>query len=143
MEIDFNLAFELKDVIVNSFKETKKFKELNVQNKELNDIVTDTDLYMEKKIVNALQKWFPNHSICSEECGNINKDSEYEWLIDPIDGTINYSNGLPMYSTSIALRKKGEAIFGVIYDYTNDKLYYVIKNQGAYCNYLKVWFHFV
>jgi len=134
MEIDFNLAFKFKELIINSYNEARNINDINIQNKELNDIVTDVDLFMERKIVNAIQEWFPNHSINSEECGNISKSSEFEWLIDPIDGTINYSKGLPMYSTTIALRKNGETIFGIIYDYTSDRFYYAIKNQGAYCN---------
>lgn len=134
MEIDFNLISRLKELIISSFNDAQKINNINVQKKEFNDIVTDVDLFMEKKIVNSLREWFPNHSIDSEEFTNINKDSEYEWLIDPIDGTINFSNGIPMFSTTMALRKNNEAILGVIYDYTNEKFYYALKGEGAYCN---------
>lgn len=72
MEIDFNLIFKLKELIINSYNEAQKIHDLNIHKKELNDIVTDVDIFMEKKIVSALQEWFPTHSIDSEEFTNIN-----------------------------------------------------------------------
>ena len=67
-----------------------------------------------------LKEWFPEHTIYSEECGEISKKSEYEWLIDPIDGTINFAAGLPLFSTSIALKKNNETIFGIVFDYNQN-----------------------
>ena len=138
MEVNFDLAEKLKQVVIKSYEESKEIGELKIKNKELNDIVTDVDIFMEKKIVSKLQEWFPEHSIYSEEIGELHKDSEYEWLIDPIDGTINFSSGIPMFSTSIALRKNQETIFGFIYDYTQEKCYYAIKDKGAYCDGKKI-----
>lgn len=138
MEIDFNLVEKLKEVVVNSYEESKKIGDLRIENKELNDIVTAVDIFMEKQIVSKVKEWFPEHSIYSEEMGKLNKKSEYEWLIDPIDGTINFSSGIPMFATSIALRKNQDTIFGFIYDYTQEKCYYAIKNKGAYCNGKKI-----
>ena len=107
---------------------------LNIKNKELNDIVTDVDIFMENKIVTAIKGWFPNHSIYAEESGDFNKESEYEWLIDPIDGTINFASDIPLFATSVALRKNGDTILGIIVDYSQDDVYYCIKGQGAFCN---------
>ena len=134
MEIDFNLTEKLVEIIKASYNEAKEIKNKNIQNKELNDIVTDIDIFMENKIVSIIKEWFPSHSIYAEESGNINKESEYEWLIDPIDGTINFASGIPLFATSVALRKNGDTILGIIIDYSQDDVYYCIKGQGAFCN---------
>jgi myo-inositol-1(or 4)-monophosphatase len=134
MNIDKEFVEILKDLVVTLYNEAKEINNLNVVNKELNDIVTDIDLYMEKGIVKKLQEWFPEYSIYSEEMGECNKKGEYEWFIDPIDGTINFVSGLPLFTTTMALNKNGETIFGFIYDYTRNDLYYAIKGEGAYCN---------
>ena len=133
MEIDFNLVNEFKETILKSYNEALNLDK-NVRNKELNDIVTYVDIYMETKIIEKIQELFPEHSIYAEEKGEILEKSEYVWYIDPIDGTINFANGIPLYSTSIALKKNNETIFGFIYDYSSEKCYYAIKGKGAYCN---------
>lgn len=133
MDIDYSLVDELKKTIINSYNEAIKLKK-NVRNKELNDIVTDVDIYMETKIIEKIKELFPSHSIYSEEKGEIIGESDYTWFIDPIDGTINFANNLPLFSTSIALKNKEETIFGFIYDYSNQKCYYAIKGQGAFCD---------
>lgn len=134
MEIDFNLINKLIELIKKAYDEAKEIKNKNIQNKELNDIVTDVDIFMENKIVAAVKEWFPNHSIYAEESGKVNKESEYEWLIDPIDGTINFASEIPLFATSVALRKNGDTILGIIFDYSQDDVYYCIKGQGAFCN---------
>jgi len=134
MEIDIKVVNRFAGLLKDSYEESKKIKNRNIANKELNDIVTDVDVFMENKIVEAIKMWYPNTSIISEECGEINKNSEYEWLIDPIDGTINFAAGIPLFSTSIALQKNGETIFGIIVDYSLDDIYYCIKGKGAFCN---------
>ena len=131
--ISFDLVNEFKSTVIKSYEESKKL-EININKKELNDIVTDVDLYMERKIIEKIKQYFPNSSIYSEEKGEILGDSEYVWLIDPIDGTINFANDLPLFSTSIALKKNEEIVFGFIYDYSREKCYYAIKGKGAYCN---------
>lgn len=105
MEINFDFIEKLKEKVLKIYEESKKIKNLSIKNKERNDIVTDIDIFMEERIVEMLKEWFPEHTIYSEECGEISKKSEYEWLIDPIDGTINFAAGLPLFSTSIALKK--------------------------------------
>lgn len=105
-----------------------------VDKKEGNDIATFTDRYMEKRIVEAIKKRYPDHRFIGEEYGESDGQSEYDWLIDPIDGTINYAAGIPMFGTSIALRKNGEAIYGLIIDWPNDNVYYGIKGAGSFKN---------
>ena len=137
MNVDFELAKELKKLILKTYEEALKLDK-NVRNKELNDIVTDVDIYMETKIINKIREWFPEHAIYSEERGEISGDSEYVWYIDPIDGTINFAAGIPLFSTSIALKKNDETIFGLVIDYNQNDTYYSFKGEGAYCNEEKI-----
>ena len=95
MNLDYNLVNELKEIILKSYNEALKLDK-NVRNKELNDIVTDVDIYMESKIIGKIKEIFPEHSIYSEEKGEIIGESEYTWFIDPIDGTINFAAGIPL-----------------------------------------------
>lgn len=134
MKIDFEFIDRLIEVVKNAFEHSKTIEDKNVKNKELNDIVTDIDIYMEKEIVSFISKTFPSHSIYSEEIGEDTKSSEYQWLIDPIDGTINFASGIPLFATSIALRKNEDTILGVILDYSQNDTYYCIKGKGAFCN---------
>lgn len=119
----------VKKVYRNSLKENL----FEVEKKELNDIATATDKYMEKHIIEEIKKKYPNHKFIGEEFGEENKTSEYEWLIDPIDGTVNFASGIQMFGTTLALRKNKETVFGVIFDWPNNKIYYSIKGKGAYC----------
>lgn len=132
MNIDYNLVNELKEVILRSYDEALKLDK-NIRNKELNDIVTDVDIYMETKIIEKIKELFPDHAIYSEERGAISGESEYVWFIDPIDGTINFAAGIPLFSTSVALKQNDETIFGLVIDYNQDDVYYAFKGQGA-CN---------
>ena len=134
MQLNFDLIQELIETVKKAYKNSNKLKEKNIKNKELNDIVTDMDLYMENEITLFISNKFPQHSIYSEEIGEDNKQSEYQWLIDPIDGTINFASGIPLFATSIALRKEGDTIFGIIFDWNQDDVYYCLKGQGAFCN---------
>ena len=99
------------------------------------DICTNADIDSEEYIIKEIKQNFPNHSIISEEMGERNTDSEYLWVIDPLDGTTNFAHNLPIFSVSIGLVKKGEGtICGVVYNPAADKLFYAIKNQGAFLN---------
>lgn len=133
MDIDINLVKELKSIIVQAYEEALKLNN-HVMKKELNDIVTDVDIYMESKIINKIKEWFPEHSIYSEEKGEIIGNSEYVWFIDPIDGTINFASKIPLFTTSIALKKNDKTILGFVYDYSQKDVYYAFFGKGAYCN---------
>ena len=134
MNIDFDLIEDMKEKILKIYEDSKKIKNIDVENKEGNDIVTAIDLYMEKNIIKVIKEMFPEHSIYSEECGEEINESEYEWFIDPIDGTINFAAGIPLFSTSIALKKNEEAILGIVFDYNQNDVYYALKGKGAFCN---------
>jgi len=99
-----------------------------------NNLVTEIDKKAENCIINFIEKEFPNHSILAEESGQSNRNSEYMWVIDPLDGTTNFAHRLPIFSVSIGLRKNRETIYGVIYDVMQDKIFAAEKNSGAFCN---------
>jgi len=98
------------------------------------DIATEADLGSEKIIVDLIKENFPKHSILSEEMGIEDNSSEYTWIIDPLDGTIFFSRGLPLFSISIALKYKKEIILGVAYVPVMDELFTAEKGKGAFLN---------
>ena len=106
-----------------------------VQGKEGRDIVSEVDKFMERELVKGLKRFYPNHTFIGEEFGTQNQHGgEYEWKIDPIDGTINFVAGLPLFSTTLALRRKKETVMGVVFDWTNKDIYWAIKGKGAFRN---------
>ena len=118
-------------VLIRDFGEVEK---LQVSNKGPSDFVTNADLKTEKIIIEELKKAKPHYSILSEEKGaEKNKDSK-TWIIDPIDGTINFLHGIPHFAISIALRDDKEIIAGLIYDPIKDEMFYAEKNNGAFFN---------
>lgn len=133
-DLSFNDINEIIDVVKKAYQELNNINDKNIKNKELNDIVTDVDLFMEKRIVSFINEKWPQHSIYSEEIGNDEKNSEDQWFIDPIDGTINFASGLPLFATSIALRHNRDTIFGIIFDWSANDVYYTIKGKGSFCN---------
>ncbi len=96
--------------------------------------VTDIDLAAEKKIFSILRKYFPDHGILSEESAPKIGSSEYRWIIDPLDGTINFAHGLPMSAVSIGLEKSGRMIIGGIYNPMIGELFLTEKGKGATLN---------
>lgn len=98
------------------------------------DLVTQVDVRSETLIVDLLKTRFPDHGILAEERGSIRAESDYLWIIDPIDGTTNYAHSFPIYSVSIGLEYKGEVIAGVIYDPNLDELFTAEKGKGAFLN---------
>ena len=119
-------------ILIRDFGEIEK---LQVSKKGPRDFVTNSDLKVEKIIIEELKKARPNFSIISEENGiENNKDLENTWIIDPIDGTINFLHGIPHFAISIALKKNDEIISGIIYDPIKDEMFFAEKNNGAYFN---------
>ena len=108
---------------------------LQVSKKGPKDFVTNADIKAEKVIIEELKKARPNYSIISEENGvEKNKDESNFWIIDPIDGTINFLHGVPHFAISIALKSNNEIVCGLIFDPIKDELFYAEKNNGAYFN---------
>ncbi|MGD9900936.1 MAG: inositol monophosphatase [Spirochaetales bacterium] len=111
-----------------------KTTNVEVKDKGENDLVTNCDLAVEKYIIGEINKHYPNVPIVSEEFNSKAVLSSECFTIDPIDGTVNFANGLPAWSIQIAYRKNNETVVGVIYIPTLNELYYAVKGQGAYLN---------
>ncbi|MFC1809648.1 inositol monophosphatase family protein [Candidatus Omnitrophota bacterium] len=120
----------------------KKYYNTNfvVNTKETSfDRVTVADTESEKVIVDMIKQCFNDHNILAEENKYEGTPSEYTWVIDPLDGTNNFSFGLPIFCVSIALAKHGKPIVGVIYDVSRDELFYAGKGKGAFLNGEKIF----
>jgi myo-inositol-1(or 4)-monophosphatase len=96
------------------------------------DLVTEYDRKSEANIVSHLQAAFPDHAIRGEEGTRLNSGAEYEWLIDPLDGTTNFAHGLPIFSVVLCLLQNGDPIVGVIYDPSRDELFTATHGGGAF-----------
>jgi len=116
-----------------------KSKNLQVSNKEgINNLVTEADHAAEKAIIDTIKENFPDHYILSEEAGELVMDSEYKWIIDPIDGTVNYAHGIPICCVSIALEQHGQMIMGAIFNPFMKEFYFAEKGCGASMNEEKI-----
>ncbi len=102
------------------------------------NLVTEVDKASEKLITGFVKKKFPSHGILAEEGSSFNKESEFLWVIDPIDGTTNFAHGLPIFSVSIGVQKNGKTIAGVVYDVMNDITYSAELGSGAFANSEKI-----
>ena len=119
-------------ILIRDFGEIEK---LQVSKKGPNDFVTNSDLRVEKVIIDELKKAKPHYSIISEENGvENNKDRNNTWIIDPIDGTINFLHGIPHFAISIALKSKEEIISGIIFDPIKNEMFFAEKDNGSYFN---------
>ncbi|MDR3592522.1 MAG: inositol monophosphatase family protein [Negativicutes bacterium] len=96
------------------------------------DLVTEIDRKSEQLIVAFITKHYPEHGILAEESGRNAKESDFLWIIDPLDGTGNYIQGLPIFAVSIALQYKGETLLGAVYAPMTAQLFTAIRGQGAY-----------
>ena len=103
------------------------------------DLVTKADIESEKFIIKKIQEAYPKHSILSEEKGELLSESGYLWVIDPLDGTTNFTHSLPIFAISIGLVKKGEGtVCAVVYNPAANKCFYAEKNRGSYLNNKKI-----
>ena len=119
-------------ILIRDFGELEK---LQVSKKGPLDFVTNSDLKTEKIIIEELKKSRPDYSIVSEEIGiKINKDKKNTWIIDPIDGTVNFLHGIPHFAISIAHKSENEIISGLIFDPIKNEMFYAEKNNGAFFN---------
>jgi len=110
-------------------------KEFIISNKEgVNNLVTEADHASEKAILDTIREQFPGHYIMSEEAGEIVMDSQYKWIIDPIDGTVNFAHGIPICCVSIALEQNGKMIMAAVYNPLLNEFYLAEKGKGATLN---------
>ena len=108
---------------------------LDVQRKGQNDFVSEIDLAAERDIIETIRKHYPDHAVLAEESGHSegrgNADSEFVWIIDPLDGTTNFLHGFPQFSVSIAVQRRGRIEHGVVYDPLRQELFTTSRGEGA------------
>jgi myo-inositol-1(or 4)-monophosphatase len=122
-------------------KELQRFfnGDFKISNKDgVNNPVTEADHAAEKAIFEVIKKDFPGHFILSEEAGEIKMDSGYKWIIDPIDGTINFANGIPICCVSIGVEYEGQMIMGAVYNPLMNEFFFGEKGKGASLNDKKI-----
>ena len=132
LNIMIKAAEKASKSVIRDFGEVEK---LQVSKKGPKDFVTKSDKHVEKILIEELSKSKKNYSFVTEESGIINnKDKENIWIIDPIDGTMNFLHGIPHFAISIAFKSKNEIVSGLIFDPIKDEMFFAEKNKGAYLN---------
>ena len=114
-----------------------KVDSLTIDTKQHNDFVTEVDRSAEQEVISVLRKAFPDHSILAEESGASdarNGSDEFQWVIDPLDGTTNFLHGFPQFAVSIALKHKGRLDQAVVYDPISQELFTASRGEGAMLN---------
>ncbi|MCY4164579.1 MAG: inositol monophosphatase family protein [Gammaproteobacteria bacterium] len=110
-----------------------RIESLTVRSKSPNELVTEVDEAAERIIVDHIRNGYPDHAFLGEE-GGARGDSEFEWIIDPLDGTTNYIHRFPVFCVSVALRRQGELQLGVIYDPLRQEMFTCTRGGGARLN---------
>lgn len=109
--------------------------DFKISNKEgVNNLVTEADHAAEKAILEVIKSHFPDHQILAEESGEMIQDSTYKWIIDPIDGTVNFANGIPLNCVSIGIEKEGEMVLAAVYNPHINEFFFAEKGKGATLN---------
>jgi myo-inositol-1(or 4)-monophosphatase len=107
---------------------------LNVTAKNRNDFVSEADVQTEREIIQILRKTYPNHGILAEETGEQPGQDEYQWVIDPLDGTTNFLHGIPHFAVSIAFRHRNRLEAGLVYDPIRQEMFTASRGEGAQVN---------
>jgi myo-inositol-1(or 4)-monophosphatase len=123
------------DIIVRNMDRLDRLKVVTKQN---NDFVSNVDHMAEQAIIATLKHAYPDHGILAEESGTQSESSEFQWIIDPLDGTTNYLHGFPQFAVSIALKHKNRLEVGVIYDPVSQELFTAMRGDGAKLNDKKI-----
>ncbi|MBI5373489.1 MAG: inositol monophosphatase [Sphingobacteriales bacterium] len=109
--------------------------EFKVSNKEgVNNLVTEADHAAEKAILSVIKSHFPGHQVLAEETGEIRQDSDYKWIIDPIDGTVNFAHGIPLNCVSIGIEHGGKIVMAAVYNPHLGEFFFAEKGKGATLN---------
>lgn len=109
-------------------------RDFSIQHKSRKDLVTSADHASEAYLIETIRKAFPEHAINAEESGELGGEADHKWFIDPLDGTINYAHGIPIYCVSIGYASKGVMTLGVVYDPNRDECFCAERGQGASLN---------
>lgn len=131
----------LKNTLIEAAKagaaEIQRFfnNDFKISNKEgVNNLVTEADHASEKAILQVIKSAYPDHYILSEEVGEIKQESDYKWIIDPIDGTVNFAHGIPLNCVSIGVEHKCEIVLGVVFNPHMNEFFLAEKGKGATLN---------
>ena len=111
-----------------------KVRNIEVKQGEVRNLVSEIDKGSEERIISIIRRHYPSHAILAEEGGGGTTSGDIKWIIDPLDGTTNFLHGVPIFSVTIAIERKGEIIGGVTYDPNTDELYTAEKGSGAFVN---------
>ena len=130
INIAIRAARSAGNILLRYFEHTET---LTITEKSKNEFVSEVDKAAEEAIIEVLRKAYPDHSILGEESGS-HKGNEYQWVIDPLDGTTNYLHGQPQFSVSIALKYRDQLEHGVIYDPLREEMFSATKGSGAFLN---------
>ncbi len=132
---------EIKEVLLEATKAAGEIIQhyfqgtFKIENKDtINNLVTEVDKHAETKIIEIIKSYFPEHDIISEEVGALKKDSPYQWIIDPIDGTVNFAHGIPICCVSIGVKFGDSMLFGTVYNPMMNELFFAEKGKGAFLN---------
>lgn len=136
-KIALKVAIEAGEILKRDFGRRHK-----IGHKGKIDLITEVDLKSEQRIIKILKRQYPGHDILTEEgegwnrpvMSEANLRAEYRWIIDPLDGTTNYAHGVPCFSVSVALERRGKVILGVVYDPLREEIFTAEKGKGAYLN---------
>ncbi|MEQ8926964.1 MAG: inositol monophosphatase family protein [Fulvivirga sp.] len=115
-------------------EEAYRFSKDDIEKKGFNDLVSYVDKEAEKMLVSSCTEALPEAGFITEEGTKTERKEEYNWIIDPLDGTTNFTHGLPVYSISVALMRNDELVLGVVYEINRDEFFYALKDGPAYCN---------
>ncbi|MCU7859027.1 MAG: inositol monophosphatase, partial [Candidatus Thiodiazotropha sp. (ex Lucinoma kastoroae)] len=134
LTIAVRAAREASRIITRNFN---RIDRLTITDKGSNDFVSEVDRNAEAVIINILREKYPHHAILAEESGKHVGD-DYQWIIDPLDGTTNFLHGFPQFAISIALKIKGRLEMGVVYDPISDEMFTASRGEGALLNDRKI-----
>ena len=129
LNIAVRAARNAGDIIV---RHLNRIDQLTVSSKERNDFVSEVDRQAEAEIIAVIRKAYPRHGVLAEESGSHEGSDEFQWIVDPLDGTTNFLHGFPQFSVSIALKHKGRLDQAVVYDPLRQELYTASRGSGAF-----------
>ena len=118
--------------------ESHKFSSSDIEEKGLHDLVSYVDKEAERRLVEELGKIIPGSGFIAEENPSLNRSENFNWIIDPLDGTTNFLHGVPVFSVSVALMYNEELIAGIVYEINRDECFYAWKDGGAFLNDKKI-----